>query len=164
LAKIVSLQRGNVTVFQLGSIAFYRIRLGVTMAGPIPCFSLVGLFPPGDESSQVSLARVTVPFAKYDPQTRITNLHRVVAVALDGGTLDLDQARSREAFMLFKNDPNIKGDIFERCIDDSNRIISAYWHVRNWIAEGCPKLPDLRYTVLEDRPDQAGTVLHLHGD
>ena len=163
MSKIISLQRGTITVFQLDNLAFYRLRLGVTLFSTIPCFSLIAAYPPGGEDSQVSLARVTVPFAKIDAHARTTELHRVVAVALDGGTLDLDQARTREAYLLFKNNPNVKGDILERCIDDSAKIISAYWHVRNWIAEGCRKLDDPSFVVLEDRPDQAGAVLKLIG-
>jgi hypothetical protein len=161
--SIISMQRGNITVFQFEGLPFYRLSVGVTLVSGYPAFSLVMRYPPGDDGSMVSLARVTVPFAKVDNVARTTELHRVANVALAGGSLDLDQARTREAMLLFKNNPSIKGDILERCIEDCAKIVQAYWHVRNWIKDGCPKLPDPDYVVIEDRDDQAGTVLRLIG-
>lgn len=132
MASIISLERGQTTCFNMPTLPLWRMMIGVTMQGQVPCFSLMLRYPPGSPQEQIALARVACPVTE-DAHA----LQRVADVALDGGTLDADQERTREAFNLFKNNDRLKGDVLEQCIEDSFKILSAYWTIRNWVIEGC---------------------------
>jgi hypothetical protein len=132
MPSIISLEKGQTTCFNMPSLAFWRLLVGVSMAGNVPCFSLMIRYPPGSPQEQIALAKVTCPVTEDH-----SALQRVADVALLGGTLDRDQERTREAFTLFKNNDRVKGDVLEQCIEDSFLILKAYWSIRNWVIEGC---------------------------
>lgn len=151
MPKILSLEKGQTTEFNLSSLAFWRLGMGVTGYRGTPCLGLMLRYPPGSPENQVCLAKVKCTIAESAEEVQ-----RVAAVALDGGTLDLDQDRAKEAFNLFKNNPKIKGDVLERTIEEAYELIKAYWIIRLWAQEGYRQ--DKKLTVDQD------TTLFLRSD
>lgn len=154
--RILSLVAGSITNVNLNQLAFWRLEIGssqmVTSSGETPAFTLflrypsmlaatfgtqvTATYPATVQVYQMSnplitLARTAIPIAK-----ELGELEQVTKVALEGGSRDLDAARTREAFNLFKNNVQIKGNAMESCIKDSIKIIDAYWDIRMWVENG----------------------------
>lgn len=144
MPRVVSLQPNAVTAADLGYFA-YKIDLGVTTLRNVPAFSLVYRYPPTPvgvfrpdgpwqsfyDAAVLVLARIPVSVA-----ADVAALQPVVAVSLDGGSLDADIARMHEAYQLFKNEPKIRTDYLEEAINDSDEVLKGYWSLRDWMKTG----------------------------
>jgi hypothetical protein len=132
MAKILSMQLGSVTSVQLDVLAFYRLQLGAVRGvlpnDTVPHLGLTLRYPPGSPQESIALCRLPVPAA-----ADLANLERVSAVMLAGGTLDRDLDRTREAFQLFKNNPQCKGTALEDSLTVGVSLVEAYWKCRLWV-------------------------------
>jgi hypothetical protein len=156
MATITAFQRGQVTRFNLDVLPSWRLRLGATVmhqgAEQVPCLALIMQHPEPlavqhGGVAQVALAVVTCPLTR-----QAADLLRVADVGLLGGALDIDLERTREALHLFKNNPQVKGDLLERCVEDAQRLVRAYWEVRQWLAaQGGPLDVTVSETLLQLR-------------
>lgn len=127
MPRLLSFQPNGVAVADLGYFA-YRLDIGSTVSNGIPFFSFVYKIPP--TGAMLALFRAPISIADNDAE-----LNRVTSVSLDGGTLELDTARVKEAYQLFRN-KDVRADALNKCIDDSIEVIKAYWAARDWLEAG----------------------------
>lgn len=89
------------------------------------------VYPPAGPGNIIALAKGHVRIAKD-----AGSLQKVAAVALDGGNLDADVARTTEALNLFRNDPKIKAEHFDEAVKVATKILTVYWQIKDWIISG----------------------------
>jgi len=146
MPRIATRQRGALTRVDLDHYAC-RLEIGSTVWNGSPCFSLVYRYAPTQAAiptfisqspimdlsgtAMMALVRAEIPLA---PTT--AELDKVAQVALTGGTQELDIARTREAFELFKNLPRVRAEVLEVCTGEAVKVVELYWQVIGWLWEG----------------------------
>lgn len=137
MASLISLGRGNTTCVQLDANFFWRLGFDVTQdAQGTIYFALVVYYQPVPGwpagANKVALAKTSVPFADQP-----ADVAKCASVALDGGELERDKERVKEAFRMFANSPKVKADSLEDTIKEAGELIDAYWKLRGWVESGC---------------------------
>jgi hypothetical protein len=123
---------GSLTGLRLEQNAFWRLQLGVTVVDQTPALALVVRYPPGLPDSQIALLRVPVGIAQ-DAQ----EVQRLADVGLSMGTQEEDMRRLAEAYQMFKNNPRTPSALaLEEATKAGQRLVEAFWQVREWIIEG----------------------------
>lgn len=126
----------NITGIDLSANAFWRITLSAVQMSQMSWLALVAIYPPAPgqtlQSSQIVLAKAGVPAAE-----KIEDVLKLAQVSVSTGTLENDQVRMNEAFLMFKNGPRaLKQDVLESNLRDASEILKAYWVVRKWLEGG----------------------------
>ena len=138
MPSLLSFAPGATTGFCLSSLGLWRLAFGCTVTGnehePLPWLALQIITSPSGIQQvfqRTALARVSIPVA-----SSAAEVDRVTSVILEGGTVDNDMARLTEAFSLFKNNPRVKGDVYDATLVECKDLLRGYWDIRLWLEEG----------------------------
>jgi hypothetical protein len=133
----------NITGIDLSANAFWRITLSAVQVSQMSWLALVMIYPPAPgqtlQSSQIVLAKAGIPAAE-----KVEDVLKLAQVSVSTGTLENDQIRMNEAFLMFKNSPKaIKQEVLESNLRDATEILKAYWTVRKWLEGGATEKQDV---------------------
>ncbi len=144
MPRIIALLPHGVSMVDLGHFSC-RLDIGVSMVDKTPALSLVYRYPPSPaaimhpQGTPISLeawAQTTLVRSPVEITDVYDAVKRIADVALHGGTLEADMARTTEAYKMFNNMQNARKETIESLTKEGLEVIRAYWFVREWLGTG----------------------------
>lgn len=141
MPRITSMRPGALTSCDLGA-GHWRLVVVAVPNARAPALALALRYPPnppitfmpnGAAFGLAEHAQLVIATAPIEIATAVDEVKPIAQVALAGGSLEADTARTTEAMNFFKNNPRMREETFQACLRDALAVVDGYWKVATWV-------------------------------
>lgn len=141
MPRLTSQRPGALTSWDLGT-GHWRLVVVAVPGARSPALALALRYPPnpplvfsptGAVIGLADHAQLVIATAPIEIAQAPGEVEPVARVALAGGSLEADIARTTEAMNLFKNNPRLRDETFQACLRDALAVIDGYWKIASWV-------------------------------